>query len=114
MSRPEDGDGQQRWRIVDRMGLRRRHRVAVMEAEVRLLERELARFGVLSEEELARRVHATLWHEGTFDEALMAAVACGGITLLPGGFVALRRRRFPVRRRRTGRGTTHPDGDDGA
>jgi hypothetical protein len=68
----------------------------VIEAEVRMLASELEPFGMLSREELARRTHAALWHEGTFDTALRLAVRCGAVEVSPTGLVVLRR--FPAKR----------------
>jgi hypothetical protein len=68
----------------------------VIEAEVRMLAAELEPFGMLSREELARRTHAALWHEGTFDTALRLAVRCGAVELSPTGLVVLHR--FPAKR----------------
>jgi hypothetical protein len=74
---------------------RRRHEAAVLDAQVRLSERELAPFGVLTREELADRADASLWHSGTFEGALRAGARRRLIRLLPGGFVAPHRHRSP-------------------
>lgn len=62
---------------------------AVTDAEVRLLEHELAPYGVLSKGELERRTDARFWHEGRFDAVLRAAVERGTIKALPGDMLAL-------------------------
>jgi hypothetical protein len=56
---------------------------AVLQAEVRLLVRALAPFGVMSRRSLARSAHAERWHGGSFDAALQAAIAAGVIERLP-------------------------------
>jgi len=70
---------------------RRDHGAAVMDAEVRLLADELAKFGTLTRDDLARRVDAHLWREGTFDGALRQGVKTGRLVLLPGDLVELAR-----------------------
>ncbi len=69
------------------------HRAAVLDAEVRLLVDQLEHYGgTLEREDLARRVDAGVWREGTFDAALNAGVERGILELLPEGLVGLRRR----------------------
>ena len=65
------------------------HNASLLDAEVRLLVRELTPFRVLIRQQLARRVNADIWHAGTFDAALRAGAQRGAIQLLPFGFVAL-------------------------
>lgn len=64
----------------------RRHEQAVTEAEIRHLQLALAPFGVLSRAALRERSGSALWHEGTFERALRAAVDRGILDELPGGF----------------------------
>jgi len=71
--------------------LRRDHNAAVMDAEVRRLADELAKFGTLTRDDLARGVDAHLWREGTFDDALRQGVKTGRLVLLPGDLVELAR-----------------------
>jgi len=71
---------------------RRDHIAAVTHAEVRLLADELAKFGTLSRDDLARRVDAHLWSEGTFDSALRHGADEGRFVLLPGNLVELTRK----------------------
>jgi hypothetical protein len=75
------------------LGRHEGHSEAVLSAEVRLLADQLARFRVLTTEELAREAKADLWHEGTFEAALKLGAKQGAIVLLPEGFVALPERR---------------------
>jgi len=69
----------------------RDHGAAVMDAEVRLLADELAKFGTLPRDDLARRVDAHLWREGTFESALRQGLEEDRFVLLPGNLVELHR-----------------------
>jgi hypothetical protein len=55
---------------------------AVLQAEVRLLSRALAPYGVLSRRSLSRAAHAERWRAGGFDQALHAAIEAGVIEQL--------------------------------
>ncbi len=69
------------------------HAGAVLDAEVRLLTDELAKFGMLRSDDLARRVHADAWSQGTYEAALKAGIERGVLVQLPDGFIALPHRR---------------------
>jgi hypothetical protein len=66
-----------------------RHSEAVLDAEIRLLTDELAKFGMLRTDDLLHRVHADQWTPGTFDAAIRAGVERGVLHELPDGFIAL-------------------------
>jgi hypothetical protein len=78
-----------------RIDLHTGHRVghddAVAEAEAHRIVRALRPYGVLHRDALARECAAHGWHEGSFDEALAAAVRSGAVTKLPLGFYRLER-----------------------
>ena len=63
-----------------------RHDVAVIQAEVRRLQRALRPFGVLRRDALERASGASDWRQGGYDAALAAAVKCGAIEQRPFGF----------------------------
>lgn len=65
------------------------HGEAALEAEVRLLTDELAKFGMLRTDDLAHRVHADEWSQGTFEAAVRAGVQRGVLVRLPDDFIAL-------------------------
>ena len=69
------------------------HAGAVLDAEVRLLTDELAKFGMLRTDDLAHKVHADAWSQGTFEAALRAGVERGVLVRLPDDFIALPHRR---------------------
>ncbi len=69
------------------------HGEAVLDAEVRLLADELAKFGMLRADDLAHRVHADQWSQDTFDAAIRAGVERGVLVRLPDNFIALPHRR---------------------
>jgi hypothetical protein len=83
----------------DRVWPRRRRRDAVMDIEVRLIQNTLEPFTMLSVNELATRSDAALWHDGHLDAVLREAERRGVITLEPGGYVVLHRKRFSLLRR---------------
>jgi hypothetical protein len=66
---------------------------AVLDAGVRRLVDELAKFGMLRRDDLAYRVHADQWSEGTFEAAIRAGVERGVLARLPDDFIALPHRR---------------------
>ena len=59
---------------------------AITHAEARHLVLTLAPFGVLDRDALARECGQVRWKDGSFDQALDAAIAEGSIEALPGGF----------------------------
>ncbi len=69
------------------------HGEAMLEAEVRLLADELATFGMLRTDDLAHRVHAEQWSQGTFDAAVRAGVQRGVLVRLSDDLIALPHRR---------------------
>jgi hypothetical protein len=68
-----------------------RHERVVTEAEIRHLQLALAPFRVLSRTALKKCSGSALWHEGTFERALRAAVDRGVLEELPGDFYRERR-----------------------
>jgi hypothetical protein len=65
---------------------RARHARAVTEAEIRRLSRALGPFGVLRRDALRKEAGAEHWQEGSFEQAVAAAVREGRIDDLPGDF----------------------------
>ena len=74
------------------------HAAAITHAEARHLVLTLAPFGVLNREALARECGQVRWKDGSFDQALKAAIADGVIEELPGGFFRAATRRPPTAR----------------
>lgn len=68
------------------------HRAAIADVELKRLLRELAPFGALSKKELATRVGADRWHDGTFEAAVRVGVESGVLKQLGGDFIASRER----------------------
>ena len=71
---------------------RRGHRGAVLDIEVRRLERELRWCGPLHRDALAWLCGARNWREGSFDEAIRRGVAAGALRTLPFDYVAVAHR----------------------
>lgn len=63
-----------------------KHDATVTAAEARRLTLALAPFGVLSRQALAEQPGAQHWRDGTFEQAIRAAVQAGAIEELPGQF----------------------------
>jgi hypothetical protein len=92
MSTPGTDDAGRAPAFLARVPRRRRRVDGVMDAEVKLIERTLEPFGLLSRDDLFHRTDAGLWAEGTFEAALRMAVERGVVSTVPGGLVELRKR----------------------
>ena len=62
------------------------HDHAITHAEARHLVLALAPFGVLDRDALSRQCGHLHWKDGSFDQALQAAIDEGAVEALPGGF----------------------------
>jgi hypothetical protein len=63
-----------------------RHDAAVTQAEIRRLALALAPYRVLSRDALEDHAGVQRWREGSFEQAVRAAVKSGALEKLPGGF----------------------------
>jgi hypothetical protein len=73
-----------------RNGADSRH-AAIVEAEVRYVERQLRAYGPMSRPMLARRCRERAWREGTLEEAVREGFRQRRLKQLPLGWVASRR-----------------------